>query len=110
MNLIPTEIGKQIGIATNLVVFARKTPSGGPKFTLDEKMVKSYIYTPHNPYRAKENLHKVINLFFQQENNPNYHFFILSCLGSENFEKEGEIAFGRSTGKSGGSAVILAML
>src|SRR6185369_9675108 len=33
-----------------------------------------------------------------------------SCVGSENFEKEREVVFGRSTGKSSGSAVVLSLL
>ena len=111
VSLTPSgEVGEPKGIATNLVVIARKNLGSGSKFTLDEKTVEYNMWTPHKPYAAKQNLQKVINLFFQQENNPNCEFFILSCLGSENFGKEHEITYGRSTGKSAGSAIYLALL
>jgi len=81
----PAEKG---GIATNLVVITRNA-GNELKINFDERMVQENMFLPHRPNATSDNLKKVINLVFQQTGiNPHYEIFVLSCIGSENFEKE----------------------
>ncbi|CAG8507326.1 7587_t:CDS:2 [Ambispora gerdemannii] len=86
-----------MGIVHELVIIARKITSGGPKIVVDEKQKYDLPLCPDSANKLINHHKKVINLVDQQKdiNLPS---------------KEREIAFGKIGGKSGGSALYLAVL
>src|SRR5207248_9459492 len=103
------KLDKYVGLTKNMVVIIQKI-SGGSKINID----KNQSNTPMIKEK-KELIHhtkKIINLFLEQEkiNPADYQICVLDSLGIKNFGQEGKIAYGRSAGKSAGSALYLALL
>ena len=93
-----------------MVVIIRKIPGGGPIIKIDKGQSNTPVIR-----EKKELIHhskKIINLFLEQEkiNPADYQICVLDSLGIKNFGQEGKIAYGRSAGKSAGSALYLALL
>lgn len=101
------EDGSENGFVRNLIVIIRNKPTGEPSIKIDSKFPQS------GPGGDRQNYcRKLINLFCQQEkvNLNQYQICLLECIGAEYLEKEGDIKFGQSHGKSTGTAVYLALL
>ncbi|CAH1763247.1 5909_t:CDS:2 [Entrophospora sp. SA101] len=93
----------------SLVVIVRKIPGGGPKINIDEGIQEAMLGSESN---TKKYCQKVINFALSQENinSCQCEISLLCSLGIEYFEKEQKVAYGRSHGKSFGSAIYLALL
>jgi hypothetical protein len=66
-----------------------------------------------SPYgNTRQYTQNLITFFSQQEkvNSSQYQISFLECLGIENFNKEGDVKYGTSYGKSTGNAIYLALL
>jgi predicted ATP-dependent protease len=91
------------------VVIGRKVSWGGQIY-----IDKAYFNAPmcRDEKQSGHYVKRIINFALQQENiNPDkYDIFVLSAAGRENFGQEQKIGFGRSGGKSAGSALYLALL
>ena len=98
-----------VGGSKPLVVIVRKVPAGG-KINID----KGYFSAPmtREEKQAGHYTKRVINFALKQENlDPQQHeIFLLSGLGREYLGKEYKAGFGKSGGKSAGSALYLALL
>jgi hypothetical protein len=103
------QLDKFVGGTKNMVVIIRKTPNSG-KINID----KGYFNAPmtRDEKQSGHYMRKIVNLFCSQENInlPQCEISLLSPIGAENFGREEEVAFGRSAGKSAGSAAYLALL
>ena len=95
------------GFVKNLVVVIRRTPPGEPAVNLDKRIPGASPFG--NTRQYTQNL---ITFFSQQEkvSPQQYQISFLECLGAEYFNKEGDVKYGTSYGKSTGSAIYLALL
>ncbi|CAG8768178.1 202_t:CDS:1, partial [Ambispora leptoticha] len=103
------KMNKYVGSTQNLVVIMRKIPGGGPVINIDKNQFDN---SAHARKHSADYTKKIINLFLKQEkiNPSHYQISVLDSWGVENFGQEIKINFGRSGGKSAGSAVYLALL
>ncbi|CAI2175665.1 14109_t:CDS:2 [Funneliformis geosporum] len=103
-------LDKYVGLTKNMVVIVRKISGGGPIINIDKGQSNAPMTR-----EKKQSVHytkKIINLFLNQVkiNSANYQISVLDSFGVENFGQESKVAYGRSGGKSAGSALYLALL
>ncbi|RHZ36939.1 hypothetical protein [endosymbiont GvMRE of Glomus versiforme] len=96
---------EELGISSKTILIARK--SSTPTINFDRKIHGASPYGNTLKY-----VEKLVKFAFQQENinSNNYEISVLSCIGAENFGKEGDIQYGNVIGKSIGVAYYLGLL
>ncbi|RHZ37653.1 S16 family serine protease [endosymbiont GvMRE of Glomus versiforme] len=96
---------EELGVSNKAIFIVRKSSS--PTINFDRKIHGASPYGNTLKY-----VEKLVKFAFQQENinSNNYEISVLSCIGAENFGKEGDIQYGNVIGKSIGVAYYLGLL